>query len=142
MTTHTTDPRPHHRATERTAVFTPDPSTSMGSADLVVYPPTWLSSGRPVYRVTHLPRRRRSWRPWLTGLAVLLAVAAAGGLVWLTVLAVLSLIGAVTAAIAWAHTHWLLCVLAGIAVLALVALLRAAGSGSDCAGLHCGGCRG
>lgn len=89
------------------------------------------------------PRRRPRWgrvAAWTLGL--LAAGAAIAGAVWLLVLAVLELIVAVTAlialAVAWVQAHWVWLVLAGGALLWLLA--RAGGS-SSCAGLHCGGCR-
>jgi hypothetical protein len=118
-----------------------------GAPTEITRPPA--STVRPApYRVHPLhieqPRTRRpSWlrwpsvRAWLITLAVLLAVAAAGGLVWLAVLAVQAVIAAVLAVIAWIVAHWLLIALA---VLGLLVLLVGAGGGG-CAGLHCGGCR-
>jgi hypothetical protein len=64
------------------------------------------------------------------------AVAALG---WLVVLAVLSLIATVAAVVAWAQTHWLVCLLGGLALLVLLA--TAGGRRAGCGGLHCGGCR-
>lgn len=97
---------------------------------------------RPLHIEQPPAQRRRclrwpSVRAWLITLAVLLAVAAAGGLVWLAVIAVQAVIAALTAAIAWIVAHWLLIALA---VLGLLVLLAGAGGGG-CAGLHCGGCR-
>ncbi len=84
--------------------------------------------------------RWRRIRPWLTGAAVLLGVAAVAALVWLLVLAVLALVAAVTAAAVWVKAHLLLL---GAGALILLALVFSAGRSSSCSGvhIHCRGCR-
>jgi hypothetical protein len=103
-----------------------------------------LPGGR-VQVVADLLAVRTTWektRPWLIGAAktgaVVVGLASVGGLVWLLILAVMAVVAWVVSAVAWVAAH-----VVGIIVCFWLTLFFLAWllSGSDCAGIHCGGCR-
>jgi hypothetical protein len=138
------DHRPDHQPLERPPALRVVPGEVMASR--LEHLPSRRGQGRLVPGVPWVPRvawRRAPWgRIALWTVGVLVAGAAAAGLLWLLVQAVLGLVAAVAVLIAlivaWVHAHWVWLVLG--AALLLFLLLRLKVGSSSCAGLHCGGC--